>query len=218
MSQSLNETEVKMFKEMTLENFSSDVAARKPAPGGGSVSALAGSLAAGLAAMVAEFTFSKEHFAERAPQMKRLWDEAEQLREKLLTAVDRDAQSYREVLTAFRLPKSTKQEKQTRHDAVQKAILHATTVPLEVAQYALDVLDLAGNAVEQGNPDMITDAGVGVLLARSAALGALMNAEFNLGSLKDEAVVAELASTIEKMKKGVIRKESEILQFLAFRE
>ena len=205
-----------MFKEITLDEFTLGVAARKAAPGGGSVSALAGSLAAALSAMVAEFTLKKEKYAQRAPEMERLRDESEQLRRKLLTAVDRDAQSYRGVLAAFRLPKSTDQEKQVRGAAVQKAFLHATEVPLSVAELSVNVLELAGEAVARGNPDMITDAGVGVLLARSAALGSLMNAEFNLGSLKDKVVAGALKVRIEQMKKLVVQREDEIRQLLVF--
>jgi formiminotetrahydrofolate cyclodeaminase len=201
-----------MLKKMTLEAFSRELAARKAAPGGGSVSALTGGLAAALSTMVAEFTLAKEKFADRKPEMERLRVDAEQLRKQLITAVDRDAQSYREVLAALRLPKSTDQEKQTRSRAVQKAFRHAIEVPLEVAKYCLDVLQLTEIAVELGNPDMITDAGVGVLLARSAALGALMNAEFNLGSLKDEFLVAELKVKIEEIKELVVIKEEEILR------
>jgi formiminotetrahydrofolate cyclodeaminase len=206
-----------MLKKMTLEEFSRELATRKAAPGGGSVCALAGGLAAALSTMVAEFTLAKEKFTDRKPEMERLRVDTEHLRNQLITAVDRDAQSYREVLAAFRLPKSTEQEETARSVAVQKAFRKATEVPLEVAQYCLDVLQLTEVAVELGNPDMITDAGVGVVLARSAALGALMNAEFNLGSLKDEFLVAELKVKIEEIKEMVANKEEEILRSLVFR-
>jgi len=200
-----------MLKEMTLEGFSDAVASLEPVPGGGSVSALAGGLAAALAAMVAALTLKKEQYAHLTPLMQGLGTEAGELQNELLNCVDRDADSYRQVLSAFRLPKSTDKEKQNRSAAVQAAFRHATEVPLQVAEAALKVLDLAGTAALKGNPDMVTDAGVGVLMARSAALGALMNARINLSSLRDRNLVNDLETRIADLKQTVVQKEAEIL-------
>lgn len=201
-----------MLKQMSLEDFAQAAASLEPVPGGGSVSALAGALAASLAAMVASLTIKKEQYADRKPLMQKLGDEAGQLQTDLLSAVDRDAESYRKVLSAFRLPRSTEEEKQKRSAAIQAAFRHATEVPLQVAEAALKVLDLAGDATRMGNPDMVTDAGVGVVLARSAALGALMNAKFNLSSLKDQDLVVDLEAKIAALKQKVLQKEAEILK------
>jgi len=200
-----------MLKEMTLEGFADAVASLEPVPGGGSVSALAGGLAAALAAMVAALTLKKEQYADLTPLMQDLGTEAGKLQNELLNCVDRDADSYRQVLAAFRLPKSTDDEKQKRGAAIQAAFRHATEVPLQVAEAALKVLGLAGTAALKGNPDMVTDAGVGVLMARSAALGALMNAKINLSSLKDRDLVNDLKAKIAHLKQTVIQKEAEIL-------
>ena len=200
-----------MLKEMTLEGFAEAVASLDPVPGGGSVSALAGGLAAALTAMVASLTLKKEKYADLAPLMQSLGTEAGKLQKELLNAVDRDADSYRQVLSAFRLPKSTDDEKQKRAGAIQAAFRHATEVPLQVAETALKVLDMAGTAALKGNQDMVTDAGVGVLMARSAALGALMNAKINLSSLKDRNLVNNLETKIAHLKHTVIQKEAEIL-------
>lgn len=203
-----------MLKEMSLEGFADAVASLEPVPGGGSVSALAGGLAAALAAMVASLTLKKAQYADRTPLMEDLRKQAGQLQNNLLDAVDRDAESYRQVLAAFRLPKSTDDEKQKRAAAIQAAFRQATEVPLQVAETALKVLDLAGTAASQGNPDMITDAGVGALLARSAALGALMNAQFNLASLKDRDSANDLAAKIAHIKQSVMNRERQILEAL----
>jgi formiminotetrahydrofolate cyclodeaminase len=200
-----------VFKEMSVEAFTYAAASRDPVPGGGSISALAGGLAASLAAMVAALTLKKEAFADRAPEMHRLHDAAADLQKELLDAVDRDAQSYRDVLAAFRLARSTEEERRQRAVAIQAAFRHATEVPIQVAEAALQVLELAGTAVRRGNPDMRTDAGVGALLARSAALGALMNAKFNLGSLEDKEFTAQTEKRIEKIRQTVIRMENDIL-------
>jgi len=203
-----------MFKEMSLEAFADATASREPVPGGGSVSALAGGLAASLAAMVATLTFTKEAFADRAPEMRRLHDAAEGLRKDLLDAADRDAQSYRDVLAAYRQPKTTEEERRQRTAAIQAAFRHATEVPLQIAEAAIRVLELAATATRRGNPDMLTDAGVGVVLARSAALGALMNAKFNLASLKDKDFVAQARDRIERLRRRAMQMESEVLASL----
>jgi formiminotetrahydrofolate cyclodeaminase len=200
-----------MFKEMSLEAFAQAAASSEPVPGGGSVSALAGALASSLAAMVAALTLNKEAYADRSPEMHRLHDTATELQNELLEAVDRDAQSYREVLSAYRLAKSTDEERRQRAEAIQAAFRHATEVPLQVAEAALQILELAGTAVRRGNPDMRTDAGVGALLARSAALGALMNARINLGSLKDKKFAVQMEERIGQVQQKVIRMESDIL-------
>jgi formiminotetrahydrofolate cyclodeaminase len=200
-----------MFKDMSLESFTYATASRDPVPGGGSVSALAGCLAASLAAMVAALTLKKEAYADRAQEMRRLHDAAADLQKELLDAVDRDAQSYREVLSAYRLARSTEAERRQRAAAIQDAFRHATEVPMQVAEAALQVLELAGTAVHRGNPDMRTDAGVGVLLARSAALGALMNARINLGSLRDKDFTAQMEERIETLKQKVIEREKHVL-------
>ena len=203
-----------MLKDLSLKAFANDVDSEEAVPGGGSVSALAGCLAASLTAMVAALTLRKEKFRRVAPQMAEIREKATALQQELLDAVDKDADSYRQVLAAFRLPKATDEEKNERSAAIQAAFKRAAEVPLEVAQAALGVIDLAGQAVREGNPDMITDAGVGVLMARSAALGALMNVAINLGSLKDRVVVEALLGRVKRMQSDVIRKETEILRML----
>jgi methenyltetrahydrofolate cyclohydrolase len=200
-----------MLKQMPLETFADAVASLEPVPGGGSAAALAGGLAAALAAMVAGLTRRNERYADRALEMQRLGDTASELQKELLNAVDRDAQSYRLVLAAFRLPKSTEKERQKRAETIQAAFKHATEVPMQVAEAALQVLELAATAARHGNPDMRTDAGVGVLLARAAALGALMNARINLTSMKDKEFTANVEQRIAKLKQDVIRMESSAL-------
>ena len=192
-----------MLKELTLKHFAEAVASDQAVPGGGSVAALAASLAA----MVARLTLKKEKFAAVAPEMTSLENAAQELQQRLMDAVDQDADSYRRVLSAFRLPKGTDEEKRARGRAVQEAFIHAARIPLEVAGLAVQVMDLAVQAVHQGNPDMITDAGVGLLMARSAALGALMNVRINLASIKDESVVAAMGADTDRLKKEVVEKE-----------
>lgn len=203
-----------MFKEMTLKSFGEAVASEEAVPGGGSVSALAGSLAAALAAMVARLTQKKEAFAAVAPQMTALEEAAHELQHQLLSAVDRDSDSYRMVLSAFRQPKSTEEEKKVRHQAIQEAFQQAIDVPLEVATLSIKVMDLASQAVRNGSPIMVTDAGVAVVLARSATLGALMNIRINLTSIKDTTLVNDMRAKVQALKKEALQKEEAILKEL----
>lgn len=203
-----------MLKALSLEKFSAAVASEEAVPGGGSVSALAGGLAAALAAMVARLTTNKKKFADVAPQMETLAHHAIELQGQLMAAVDRDADGYRQVLAAFRLPKATNEEKQARSRAIESAFRLAADVPLEVAGLSFEIMELADQAVRLGNPDMITDAGVALVLARSAALGALMNVNINLTYLKDQNVAADMRTTVERIKAAVLQKEQTVLSAL----
>lgn len=201
-----------MFENDTLKQFADKTAAPDAVPGGGSVSALAGALAAALSAMVAGLTLSKEKFAAVAPQMEALRRDAADLQSKLLTAVDRDSESYQAVLAAFRLPKGTETEIQARTAAIQKAFTGACRVPLQVAEMAGQVADLAVQAAHSGNPDLITDAGVSALLARAAGLGALMNVRVNLAAIKNDDLVAQMDRKIKQIKQHIIEKEQKMLE------
>ncbi|MGD9365608.1 MAG: cyclodeaminase/cyclohydrolase family protein [Desulfobacteraceae bacterium] len=203
-----------MLKALSLEQFSDAVASEEAVPGGGSVSALAGGLAAALAAMVARLTMNKKKFSEVAAQMETLAHNAIELQRQLMTAVDRDADSYRQVLAALRLPKTTDEEKQARSRAMEAAFRLAADVPLEVAGLSYKIMELAEQGVRLGNPDMITDAGVALVLARSAALGALMNVNINLTYIKDQDVVADMGATAERIKKAVLQNELAVLSEL----
>ncbi len=200
-----------MLKDISLEAFAESVASERAVPGGGSVSALAGALAAALAAMVGRLTPKKEPFAHLADRMQALCEQAESLQTDLLTAVDQDADSYRQVLAAFRLPKATSEEKQTRSDAIQSAFKEAARVPLQVAATALKVLKLAAQAVADGNPDMVTDAAVGVMLARTAVLGAVYNVKINLNAIKEEAFREAYLGEAEALATAAVDEEQRIL-------
>jgi formiminotetrahydrofolate cyclodeaminase len=200
-----------MFESYSLKTFTERTAAPAAVPGGGSVSALAGTLAAALTAMVAGLTLKKETYAAIAPRMQALQHEAASLQTGLLAAVDRDAQSYQAVLAAMRLPRGSDTERRARDAAIQKAFIGASEVPMQVAELALQVSHLALEVARDGNPDMITDAGVSALMARSAVLGALMNVRINLKTIKDPDLVAHLDRKIHRIKTQVIENEQEML-------
>lgn len=181
--------------DVTLAHFLQELASDSPAPGGGTASALAGALAAALVAMVARLSLGREVTAPRA-ELERLLAEAERERQSLLELAAADAEAYRGVLAAYRLPRSTAEEKDRRREAVEQALRRAAEVPLEVASIAARVLSAAEFLGREGYPAAATDAGVAERLARAAAAGALANVEVNLESMRDAGTVAALREEV----------------------
>jgi glutamate formiminotransferase/formiminotetrahydrofolate cyclodeaminase len=179
---------------MDLEAFSAELSTDSPAPGGGSVAALAGALGASLVSMVANLTFGKKNPAELRSQMQEVALDAQSLRTRLLEAVDRDTEAFNDVMAAFRLPRQTPEQRKARRDAIGLATIGAARVPLEVMQMSVEVLELSLLAVEKGSAGSITDAGVSGLMGRACCAGARMNVLINLKGLKDERFAAEARS------------------------
>ncbi len=180
------------YVEKTVRQYVDSVAAREPVPGGGSVASLAGALGAGLTSMVCVFTAGNPKYAENEPKVKEILGKAEALRQTLLELVDKDIQVYSQVTPAYRLPRNTPEEKAARQKAIQEALTVAASVPLSIARAARDVAVLCGQLVDIGNPNLVSDVGVAVLLAEAALRGAALNVEINAASLKDEATVKGL--------------------------
>jgi len=180
-------------------------------PGGGSVAALNASLAAGLIEMVANLTIGKKGYEAVEEEMKDISRESNELRDKLTSAIDRDASAYSEVMAAFKLPKATAQEKELRKQVIQRAFKHAALVPMEVANQAVKVIDLAGRAVDGGNRNAVTDGVVAAMNARTAVLAALYNVKINLASIEDDELVNKLTREINALEQQAKSKEQEIL-------
>ena len=200
--------------ELLTKDFVEKVASEAPAPGGGSVSALAGALAAGLCAMVARLTLGKEKHRSAWPEMERVRDSSDALRRRLLELVDEDTDAYNQVLSAFKLPKSSEDEKAKRVTAVRAATKKATTVPMETLRSVAALLAPAQAAVERGNPNCLSDAGVAAHLIRAAASGAAYNVRINLSDLEDQDFAAQMKlETAELLSKvmGSVAKLQETL-------
>lgn len=179
-----------MLTDKTVQDFLDELASDSPAPGGGSVAALCGALGAGLVAMVCRLTVDKPKYADVSDEMRRTMDRAETLRKGFAGLVDRDTEAFQAVMSAFRMPKESDEQKAARSKAIQEATRGATEVPLEVHQRTVELIRLAQQAAEKGNPNSVSDAGVAAEMARSAAKGAAMNVQINLGGLKDQDYVA----------------------------
>lgn len=203
-----------MLSDQKISDFLQQTAAGTPVPGGGSVSALSAALGAGLTEMVANLTVGKKNYEAVESEMKEISETARNLREKLIAEVDNDSNAYKGVLAAFKLPKTSEEEKEQRAQAIQDAMKNAARVPLAVAFDALQVMDLAERVVKDGNQNAVTDGAVGAMMARTAALGALYNVKINLVSIKDKAFVEEMMGEVNKLESRVQEREKEILSYV----
>jgi len=203
-----------MLVDDKITEYLEKAAAGTAVPGGGSVAALNGALAASLTEMVANLTVGKKGYDAVEEEMKELAGKAAQLRNKLTAAIDQDADAYTEVMAAYKLPKATEEEKALRKQKIQDAIKHAALVPLEVARDALAVIDLAGRAIRKGNKNAASDGAVAAMNARTAALAAISNFKINLSSIKDYAFVEKLAQEAEDLQNQAAEKENEALSYV----
>ena len=196
--------------ELSVEQFLAETACSSPAPGGGSVSALAGALAAALAGMVANLT-QGEKFADREKRMQTAAAEAQELCKELKESVQKDTESFDGYMAALRLPKDTQEQKESRRQAMQEALKQAAQVPLETAERAARVFPLARLALEEGNPNAESDALVSSMLARTAVLGALFNVSINLGGIKDESFCQKMRKRVQELRRYAEEQEKELL-------
>ncbi|MFC1683129.1 cyclodeaminase/cyclohydrolase family protein [Candidatus Zixiibacteriota bacterium] len=192
-----------MLIDSSVDQFLTELASGSPAPGGGSVAALAGSLGAALVAMVCRLTVDKPKYADVSEQLHAVLAEAEDLGQRFAYLVERDTEAFNAVMAAFRMPKETEDLKRERSAAIQRATRGATEVPLEVHTLTVRLLELSLVTAAKGNVNSVSDAGVAADMARACAHGAYLNVQINLGGLKDENFVAEvrekLATTYSKI-------------------
>ena len=200
--------------ELSIRDFVQELASEKPAPGGGSVAALAGALAAALCAMVGNLTVGRKNQEKAWPAMAKVRDEADASRAELLRLVDADTEAYNRVTDAYRLPKENKEQQAKRLTAIQAAIHGAAQVPLETLKALSQIPELARQALNLGNPNCLTDAGVAVQLIRAAAFGAAYNVRINAKGLKDQTealnLLAETETTLQQILKEVRKLENKV--------
>lgn len=182
--------------EKRLTTFISATASGEPVPGGGSISALCGALSAALGEMVARLTLGKKKYADVQPQMEHIIEHIAPVSKHLTEAVELDSDAYDQVMQAYKLPKDTDEQKDARNIAIQRALKHAASVPLTVAEATASILPMLEELAEKGNSNAITDAYVATLCARTAILGACANTRINLLSIHDEAFVREMMKKV----------------------
>jgi len=203
--------------EKDLAGFVSEVASDKPVPGGGSVSALAGSLAASLVSMVSRLTLKKTEHEQHWARAKEILTESESVQSALLALVDEDSRSFTELLQAYRLPKEKDEEKLKRTKEIQKGLKGAAEVPMRTAEKSAEALSLARTLAEFGNQNALSDLQTAIHLAHAAVLGALSNVTINLQAIKDEGFKKQASARLEALQKQVETDKSGALAELAQR-
>ncbi len=200
--------------EMTCEGFANETASESPAPGGGSISAYIASLGVALGTMVANLSSHKAGWDERWEEFSEWAEKGQQLKDELLRLVDEDTASFNKIMDALGLPKGTEEEKAIRKKALQDATLYATLVPFRTMEKALEGFEICRAMVEVGNPNSITDAGVGALCCRSAVIGAFLNVKINAAGLDDKQKVKELIEKGSNIESNAIELENTIIQMV----
>ncbi len=205
------DSQKKRLIDMTCKGFADETASESPAPGGGSISAYMGALGAALGTMVANLSSHKAGWDERWQEFSDRADKGQALLAELLHLVDEDTEAFNRIMDVFAMPKSTDEEKVARSVALEKATLYATEVPLRTMKAAVKVFDLVRAMAEEGNPNSVSDAGVGALAARSAVLGARLNVRINAAGLKDRAVAERLIAEADAIAATAEAAEKEVL-------
>jgi len=201
----------KRLIDLTVKGFADETARESPAPGGGSVSAYMGALGASLGTMVANLSSHKPGWDDRWDEFSEWAERGIQIESELLHLVDEDTEAFNRIMSAFGMPKGTDDEKRLRSEAIQQATLFAARVPLETMKASFKVFELCREMVEKGNPNSVSDAGVGALAARSAVIGAGMNVKINASSLKDKQQAQSLIAEADAIIAKAVAEEKEII-------
>lgn len=199
---------------MTLTDFADETASESPAPGGGSISAYVGSLGISLATMVANLSSHKKGWDSRWEEFSIWAEKGQTIKDELIKLVDLDTAAFNKIMSAFALPKSTDEEKTIRKQAIQDATKYAIEVPYRVMQLSYDSLTIIKAMAEIGNPNSVSDAGVGALCARSAVMGAFMNVRINASGYDDKTFVADVIAKGKEIETKTLALESEILKIV----
>lgn len=204
----------KKLVDMTLAGFITETASESPAPGGGSVSAAMGAMGVALATMVANLSAHKAGWDDRWEEFSNWADKGKVYMDQLLKLVDEDTNAFNKIMDAFGLPKDSDEEKAARKKAIQDATLYAIDIPYRVMEISLQSMEVMKAMAEIGNPNSVSDAGVGALAARSAVMGAYLNVKINAQDLEDKEKVALYIDKGEEIVKKVEQTEKEILNIV----
>lgn len=206
MAQALTDKPLKLFLD--------ELASAEPVPGGGSVAALSGALAASLIAMVCRLTIGKKGYETVSDEMETILPQAESLQRDLRELMQADIDAYARVIEAYKRPRGTPEEQTARTRSIQDALKHASEVPFQVAQVCAAVLDLSRPVAEKGNKNAASDAAVGALMAESGLRGAAFNVSINLAAIKDEAFVEAFRGQVTRLVARAERTKTEILRIV----
>lgn len=200
--------------DLTVKHFAEETSRESPAPGGGTIAAYMGALAAALGTMVANLSSHKRGWDAQWEKFSRWADRGQEQIAELLELVDEDTEAFNRIMSAFALPKQTAEDKAARSKAIQEATLYATQVPLHTMQAAYRTFDICRAMAEEGNPNSVSDAGVGALAARAAVLGAGLNVKINAGGLKDRETADRLIAEANQLIAKANEAEKEIMNIV----
>jgi glutamate formiminotransferase/formiminotetrahydrofolate cyclodeaminase len=196
---------------MTLTAFADETASESPAPGGGSISAYVGALGVSLATMVANLSSHKPGWDSRWKEFSDWAEKGQKLKDELLKLVDEDTAAFNKIMSAFTLPKGTDDEKKLRKQAIQDATKYAIEVPFKVMQLSFESMTVIEQMASIGNPNSVTDAGVGALCARTAVYGAFLNVQINAAGLDDKGYAAQKIEEGQQLLNTAMAQEAKIL-------
>lgn len=196
---------------MTLSDFADETASESPAPGGGSISAYIGALGVSLGTMVANLSSVKKGWEDKWKDFSIWAEKGQQIKTSLLSLVDEDTKAFNTIMNTFSMPKGTEEEKSLRAKALEAATHYAIEIPLKVMKLSLESMEIIRAMAEKGNPNSVSDAGVGALCARSAVIGAYLNVKINSAGLKDTDYKEKVLKEAEIIRKSAIKIEEEIL-------
>jgi len=204
----------KKLIDLSLKQFTHETASESAAPGGGSISACMGAMGAALGAMVANLSAHKKGWEDRWEEFSDWAEKGKTYYDELLRLIDEDTQAFNGIMDAFGLPQRNEDEKQQRKEAIQRATRKAMEIPFRVMQVSYESMEVMITMAQSGNPNSVSDAGVGALAARSAVLGAALNVRINAGSLADKAFATQLLQKVSELEKNAIELEGQILEIV----
>ena len=210
----IEDSSAKKLTDLTCTGFALETASESPAPGGGSISAYMGALAAALGTMVANLSAHKAGWDDRWEEFSNYADGGQLLLTHLLDLVDEDTEAFNRVMAAIQMPKSTEEERAARAEAMEAATLYATQVPLRTMEAAIDVFPLVEAMASTGNPASVSDAGVGALAARAAVHGAALNVRINAAGLTDRATAESLVARAAELTQRADTLEQKVLEIV----
>lgn len=205
-----------MLADKTVIEFLNELHSNSPAPGGGSVAALNGAVAASLVGMVGNLTVGKKNYEALDGEMRQLVQKMDQLKDVFVAFIDKDANSFNGVIDAFKLPKDTDEQKAARTAAIQSGYKEAIAVPLAVAKSASELFDIIEDVVKKGNKNAESDGLVAAISIRSAILSALLNVDINLSAVKDQEYVQRMSAEVEALRALANKREQDILAMKSF--
>ncbi|HPR25526.1 glutamate formimidoyltransferase [Lentimicrobium sp.] len=210
----LQEKSGRLLMDMTCSAFADETASESPAPGGGSISAYMGALGVSLGTMVANLSSHKPGWDDRWEEFSDWAEKGQVLKDELIRLVDEDTNAFNRIMDAFGLPKGNEQEKSARTEAIQQATRYAIEIPFRVMKKSFETMEILKAMAETGNPNSVSDAGVGALAARSAVMGAFLNVKINAAGLNDKAYVASVLAEGSDIERNAKQMEEQILEIV----